>query len=178
MKVYLIKDNENKGPYMLSDIKKGIESGSIPPDTLAWLPGADSPVELRSIPQLGYGGNPFAQRTSDPTKVSSIALDIFLTIITLGLFNLYIQYRQMNAINEMLNTRKYIFFSWFFLTIITCGLYHVYHEYMKSNDIDLALGTGSNSPVVVIILSVCGLAFVADAIQQSGINRYYGNDSL
>jgi hypothetical protein len=111
--------------------------------------------------------------------VRSIGLDILLTIITCGLFNIYLQYRQMIAVNIMIKEIKYKFIPWLLLSIITCGLYHIYHEWRKSSDIALALNkTGSQEPIINVLLSIFGLSIVADAIQQAEINKFYGSTAL
>jgi len=123
----------------------------------------------------GYGqlGN-----TSSP-HIRSIGMDMIWTILTCGLFNIYLQYKQMIAVNAMLRFEKYRFLPWFALTIVTCGLYHIYHEYRKTGDICHALGdTRSNEPLISVILSVFGLMMVADAIQQAHINRYFNSSKL
>ena len=47
------------------------------------------------------------QRKNSHLHVRSIALDLVLTIFTCGLFNLYVQYKQIEAANDMLNSQKY-----------------------------------------------------------------------
>lgn len=81
----------------------------------------------------------------------------------------------MAALNEILKENKYRFGKWFLFCILTCGLYHFYHEYLKSVDIARVIKKTHEEPVIEIILMVMGLSFVADAIQQSSINAYYGN---
>lgn len=111
--------------------------------------------------------------------VRNIGLDIILTIITCGLFNIYLQYRQMIAVNIMINEIKYKFIPWLLLSIITCGIYHIYHEWRKSTDIALALKkTESQEPIINVLLSIFGLSIVADAIQQAEINKFYGSNAL
>lgn len=111
--------------------------------------------------------------------VRNIALDLVLTLLLCGLFNLYVQYKQMQAVNYMLGEQKYNFLPWLLLTIVTCGLYHIYHEYRKSTDIAKSSNEPSSSePVVSIVLTCVGLAFVADAVQQSSINAYFGNTEI
>lgn len=111
--------------------------------------------------------------------IRNIATDIILTLITCGIFNLYIQHRQIQSVNEMLQEDKYSFVSWFLLTLVSCGLYHIYHEYRKSGDIAQAIGdTSSNEPLINVVLTVIGFSIVADAIQQSQINKYYGKANL
>lgn len=116
---------------------------------------------------------------TNPEHVRNIALDIVLTLLTCGLYNIYIQYRQMLAVNDMLGTRKYDFFNWAVFTLITCGIYHVYHEYRKTEDIMRHVERpNSNEPIISIVLAIFGLFIVIDAIQQTHINHYYGSDSL
>ena len=117
--------------------------------------------------------------SSGSEHVRNIALDIVLTIFTCLLFNLYVQYRQMKAVNAMIKEEKYLFAPWLGLTIITCGLYHLYHEYRKSSDIARVVpGVNPNEPVIFILISLFGLSIIADAIQQTHINRYFGSSSL
>ena len=123
---------------------------------------------------------PPGPRSVGQDHVRNIALDLIITILTCGLYNLWVQHKQMVAVNDMLQESKYHFLPWFLLSLVTCGLYHVYHEYRVSQDIDYALGVAGNSrePLINLILSIIGLHIVADAIQQSHINRYYGSTQL
>ena len=111
--------------------------------------------------------------------VRNIALDIVITLLTCGLYNLYVQAKQMAAINEMLGEERYTFVPWLLLTLVTCGIYHIYHEYRMSTDIAVAQGREPGSDaVIVIVLSLFGMSIVVDAIQQSQINQYYGDGGL
>lgn len=111
--------------------------------------------------------------------IRNVAFDIVLTILTCTLYNFYVQYKQCEAVNDILGQPKYSFVSWLLLTIITCGIYHVYHEYRKSSDIATALGKQPDSAgLVAIVLTVFGMGIICDAIQQGEINSYYGNKSL
>jgi Domain of unknown function (DUF4234) len=110
--------------------------------------------------------------------VRNIVLDIVLVLVTCHLWTLYVQHRQMVAVNAMLRENKYSWGLWFILSLITCGIYHIYHEYRKSSDIDRVLKVQSNEPVINILLTIFGLTVVADALQQAQINRFYGSHSL
>lgn len=111
--------------------------------------------------------------------VRSIVLDIVFTVLTCGLYNLWVQYKQIQTINFMLKTNKYSFLSWLFLCIITCGLYHIYHEFRKTEDICRAIGKDSGSETLItIVLTVLGMHVAADAIQQVMINKFFGNHDL
>lgn len=111
--------------------------------------------------------------------VRPIALSLILTLVTCGLYNFYWQYLQMLAANEMLGSEKYRFLPWLAFTLVTCGIYHIYHEYRMSVDIAQVLGRDTkNDALISVLLSVFGLSLVVDAIQQSQINAYYGDDAL
>ena len=100
--------------------------------------------------------------------VRNVAFDIVLTLITCGLYNLFIQYKQCEAVNDMLGQPKYSFVSWLLLTIITCGLYHIYHEYRKSKDIAEVSGQpGDQAGLVAIVLTVFGMSIVLSNITPS-----------
>lgn len=125
------------------------------------------------------GSRPVSTGPIGPQHVRNIPVDLIVTLLTCGLFNLYVQYKQMQAVNDMLGEPKYSWLTWALLTLITCGIYHIYHEWRKSTDVARCQGEeGSSEPVVNIILTVVGLSIVADAIQQAEINRYYGSTSL
>lgn len=117
-------------------------------------------------------------KPSPSRHVRSIGLDIFFTIITFGLYNIYIQYCQVKAVNVMLGEEKYSWGWWLFLTIVTFGLYHIYHEYRQATDIEHKAGGVQHLVLLSVALSCFGLAPVCDAIQQSHINRYFGSTSL
>ena len=114
-----------------------------------------------------------------PEYVRNIALDILLTLLTCGLYNFYVQYKQMEAMNALLRHEKYSFAMWAVLSIITCGLYHIYHEYRMSLDIvEKVQGTSPQLPLISLVLSAFGLWIIADAIQQVEINRHFGSSAL
>ena len=53
--------------------------------------------------------------------VINIGVGILLTIVTCGIYGLYWQYRQMEALNGFLGRKEYDFWMWFLLSIVTCG---------------------------------------------------------
>ena len=58
--------------------------------------------------------------------VSNIAIDVVLTLVTCGIYNLFWQSRQFKVMNAFLGQKRYSFFQWMILVVLTCGLYHVY----------------------------------------------------
>lgn len=116
---------------------------------------------------------------SQSEYVTNIAWDIIWTVLTCGLYNIYVQYRQIHAVNAMLKQDKYHFGWWALFTLVTFGLYHIYHEYRISEDIAKLVNEPQSSlPIISIICTVLGVWIVADAIQQTYINRFYGVHSL
>lgn len=115
-------------------------------------------------------------RKANPDMIRNVFLDIIFTLITCGLFNIYIQYCQILSINDMLQEERYSFLKWFLFSIVSCGLYHIYHEYVKGEDIDRCIGLGGNTGVVCLLLTIFGLSIIADAIQQKHINEFYGEN--
>ncbi|MEE2903435.1 MAG: DUF4234 domain-containing protein [Myxococcota bacterium] len=106
-------------------------------------------------------------------------MDILLTIITCGIFSIYLQHRQIAALNDMTQPHRYSFSMWLLLTIVTGGLYHFYHKYRMSEDIfRMKDGTAGNEPLLHVIILVLGLFIVVDALQQVGINRYFGDEAI
>ena len=109
--------------------------------------------------------------------IRNVVLDIVLTIVTCGLFNVYVQYCQILAINDMLKEERYSFLQWFLFSLVTCGLYHIYHEYVKGIDIDKCTNQpNGNMGVICLLLTLFGLSIIADAIQQNHINSFYGKN--
>jgi len=111
--------------------------------------------------------------------VRNIVLDLVFTVLTCGLFNFYVQYKQIQAVNDMLKQERYSFLFWILFCLITCGLYHIYHEYCKSGDVARMLKKDEGSAgLIAVILTFLGLWAVNDAIQQVDINHYYESKSL
>ena len=106
----------------------------------------------------------------------SIPLYLILSILTAGLFNLYWNYKQMQACNYFLRRKEFSFLIWFFLTIFTCGLYHIYYQYkMGASLVEIQRSQGrptsNDLPVLSAILSIIGLFVIADCFHQLEINK-------
>lgn len=115
-------------------------------------------------------------RRLGPEHRHNIALGIILSLVTCGLYNIYWNYREFEAMNELLGRREYRFWPWLLLSIVTCGIYHVYYEYKMGSDLyrylrDQGLDANPNLPIVGLALSIFGLTIVADAVYQHELNR-------
>ncbi|MBI3600983.1 MAG: DUF4234 domain-containing protein [Nitrospinae bacterium] len=110
---------------------------------------------------------------------SSIAKDIVLSLITCGIYYMFFwQRRKINAVNYLLGREEYSFGKWFLITLVTCGIYHVYHEYVMAQSIieiqkKLSRYESANLPLLSVILTVFGIGIIADAIQQSELNKIF-----
>lgn len=112
--------------------------------------------------------------------VSNIATDIILSLVTCGIYNLFWQARQFRVLNAFYGSEEFRFWTWFFLTLVTCGIYHVYTQYRMGvviTEINRKVGRppNENLALICLLLSVFGLVLVADAIQQSEINGWFGS---
>ncbi len=110
---------------------------------------------------------------------ASIPLYLVLTLATAFLFNLYWNYRQMLACNEMLGREEFSFVTWLLLTLLTCGIYHLYYQYCMGaaiNEIqemrDLPVTDGL--PALSVVAAILGVGVVADCIHQHEINQIVG----
>ncbi len=107
---------------------------------------------------------------------ASIGLYLLLTLVTFGLFNLYWNYRQMQACNDLLGRREFGYWSWLLLTLVTCGIYHLFYQYKMGaaiNEIQSHQGlpVTEGLPVLSVVAAVLGVGVVADCIHQYEINR-------
>lgn len=130
-------------------------------------------------PQQPYRPRPFdeAQRGEQYRGVS-IALYLVLTLLTLGLWNLYWNWRQMRACNRLLGRREFSWPLWLFLSLLTCGIYHLFYQYKMGaaiNEIQHARGLALTDglPVLSVIAAILGVGVVADCIHQHELNKIF-----
>ena len=105
-----------------------------------------------------------------------VFMGIILSLVTCGLYNIYWNYRQMQAMNALLGRSEYDFLKWLILTIVTCGVYHVYYEYRMGTDLQTWLTQNGrvvspNLALVGLLLSCIGLTIIVDAIYQHEFNK-------
>ena len=105
----------------------------------------------------------------------NVALDIVLTILLCGLWNLVVQYDQIKNLNFLMKEEKYNIWKLSAFSILTCGLYFIYFEYLKSVDFNKLSKPGltdDSDAVIAVVLSLFGMHWVYDAILQTKINEY------
>lgn len=105
-----------------------------------------------------------------------VAAGIIFSFISCGLYNIYWNYRQMEAMNALLGRKEYDFTKWAILTLLSCGLYHVYYEYRMGTDLHNWLvqnghPVNQNIAVIGLALSIVGLTVIADAVYQHEFNK-------
>ena len=120
----------------------------------------------------GHPGSTFYERD----HALSIPLYLVLSILTCFLWDLYWNYRQMEACNDLLGRDEFRFWLWVFLCLITFGLYHFYYQYQMGAaivEIQERMGkpTTDGLPVLSVIATLLGFGLVADCIHQLEINR-------
>ncbi|UCF93025.1 MAG: DUF4234 domain-containing protein [Desulfobacterales bacterium] len=117
-----------------------------------------------------------AARPITPGHHINIALYLILTLLTCGLFNLYWNYRQMEACNALLLRREFRFWLWLLLTVVTCGIYHIFYQYKMGAAIveiqhSLNRPVFDKLPLLSVIVTLVGLSIVVDCIHQHEINK-------
>ncbi len=123
----------------------------------------------------GYRPPPYGE---EPRSRRAVSIPVFLlvTILTLGLFNIYWNYRQMQDCNELLGRDEFSFGMWFLLCLITCFLYHIYYQYRMGvaiNEIQQShdMPEMRDLPIVSLLCALFGLGIVADCIHQNELNK-------
>jgi len=107
---------------------------------------------------------------------ANIPLYLVLTVVTLFVFNLYWNYRQMVSCNELLGRNEFSWPTWFLLTILTCGIYHLFYQYNMGSAINeiqqrLDLPVTEGLPVLSVVAAIVGVGIVADCIHQYELNK-------
>jgi hypothetical protein len=106
----------------------------------------------------------------------NLLLDFILILLTGGLWNLWMQYRQIRDFNTVLGEKAYSFLKWFLLTVLTLGLYHIYHEYKLTrhmwefSQIETDEKNGFEVGIIAGIISATGAWIFVDLYQQSVLN--------
>ena len=123
----------------------------------------------------GYRPRPYDRGQSRPHTLS-IPLYLVGTVLTLGLFNLYWNYRQMASCNELLDRDEFSFGMWILLCLVTCGLYHFYYQYKMGEAINeiqrsYELPVLNDLPVLSLLTTLVGFGIVTDCIHQHEINK-------
>ena len=110
-------------------------------------------------------------------KIESILKDFFLTILTLGFWNLYVQFRQIEDINEIYSKKKYSLSKTVLYSVFTFGLYFCYHEYTLTLDIqEKTYGVRRKlTSLWVLIATFLGIWPAVDSYQQAMLNVYKEN---
>jgi hypothetical protein len=107
---------------------------------------------------------------------ANIPLYLVLSLLTCFLFDLYWNYRQMEACNDLLDRDEFGFWTWLILCLITFGLYHFYYQYQMGSaivEIQRSRGFPVNEglPTLSVVAALFGFGIVADCIHQLELNR-------
>ncbi|MDX2054756.1 MAG: DUF4234 domain-containing protein [Polyangiaceae bacterium] len=118
------------------------------------------------------------QRLSPRFRVD-IVLGVVFTVITCGIYNIFWNKKQFEAMNTLLGREEYNFWLWLGVSFITCGLFHIYYQYKFGTDLDAFLRaqggtTETHFGMLGLLLSLFGLSVIADAIFQQEFNKLTG----
>jgi len=107
---------------------------------------------------------------------ANIPLYLILTLVTFFIFDLYWNYRQMVACNELLGRSEFSWTTWILLSILTCGIYHLFYQYKMGaaiNEIQHQRGllVMDGLPVLSVVSALLGFGVLADCIHQHEINK-------
>lgn len=113
-------------------------------------------------------------------ETKNVILDIIFTVLTAGLWNFWVQYRQIRDYNAFTKEHKYSFLLWCLFTLITFGLYHIYHEYRLTKDIFERSNVADSTVIATAcaIATAFGLWFIVDSIQQNQMNYLIDKNSF
>lgn len=107
---------------------------------------------------------------------TSIPVYLILTVVTGGIWDLYWNYRQMQACNALVGRQEFNWTTWFLLSIITCGIYHVFYQYQMATVIVEAqqkwgMPIFQSLPVASVLVSLFGGSVIVDCMHQHEINK-------
>ena len=107
---------------------------------------------------------------------ANIPLFLLLTLVTAGVFNLFWNYRQMQACNAMLGRREFSWPRWIVLSILTLLLYHIYYQYkMGAAIVEIQRNyeepVFEELPLVSLLATIFGFSIAADCIHQYELNK-------
>ncbi len=108
-------------------------------------------------------------------KKRNVALDLVLTLLLCGLWNLVVQYEQIQNLNVIYREERYSFWKTYLFSVLTCGIYLIYFEYKKATDFAAFSKPGTedgSDGVIAVVLAIFGLSFVYDAVFQSKLNEW------
>ena len=109
---------------------------------------------------------------------ASIPIYLVLTLVTVGIFNLFWNWRQMQACNAMLGRREFSWLRWVVLSILTFLLYHLYYQYKMGAAIveiqqNFEVPVFEELPLVSLLATIFGFSIAADCIHQHEINKLF-----
>jgi hypothetical protein len=101
----------------------------------------------------------------------SVALSIFLTFITCGLYGIYWYVCLTDEMNRMSGrTKEDSGLLALLFALITCGIYAHVWAYRMGTKRDIIAGEKGYTNIAYTLLSICGLSLVVYALAQDAIN--------
>ncbi len=106
----------------------------------------------------------------------SIGVAILLTVVTCGIYGIIWMIKLNDELNALANKQGATSGGVvFLLTLVTCGIYGWFWYYKMGENVDAIKtnrGEASNSsPIIYLILGLCGLGIVNYCLMQDTINK-------
>ncbi len=108
----------------------------------------------------------------------SVAEGIIFTLVTCGIYNLFWNWHQMEACNELTGREQFSPSRVFLLSLVTCGVYFIYYQYTMGGVIleiqrKRSMPPSENLPILSLVLSIIGMSIIVDSIHQHELNKFY-----
>lgn len=115
-------------------------------------------------------------------KERNIALCIFLTIITLGIYGIYWFIVMTDDVVHVSSGKEYNTSGGtaFLFNLITCGIYGIYWQYQMgksiySAQVDKGVNASDNS-VLYLVLGIIGFGIISYCLIQNELNKFAQNE--
>ena len=112
-------------------------------------------------------------KNSSNIETKSVILDILFTFLTFGIWNLWVQVRQVDVVNQLAGEKVFRpMLVIFLLSIFTFGLYFCYHEFKMTRTLHKLKNGHVNLPIEILtgIIYIPYIWVITDSYQQTMIN--------
>lgn len=106
----------------------------------------------------------------------SIGMVVLLYFVTCGIYAFYLLYKHHEELNQLAGNEEGTSAGMtLLLSIVTCGLYTIYWFYKMGENVETIKANNGmpagNSPIIFLILSICGFGIVNYCLMQDTINK-------
>lgn len=180
---YYVENNDSKGPFSESDMKRFIDSGVLTGNSFVWKTGMQDWQRLKNTELAGNETvhvEPSFSFTTGVVKEKSIGLCVVLSLVTCGIYSIYWLYTIAHDLNDLCESQKQEKGAEpglvVVLSIVTCGIYLLYYLWKAGKMVSSLTRSNGHHPsddsIVLMVLSILQLSLVSYCILQSHINGF------